>query len=114
MERHVRSSWSLPAFATAVTFAFLVVSSLSPGEQAQALAHAPGEMPAQGWALADAAAPGAARDDFGVSRIRTAPAVGIPDPGSAQAIAYGMVLERGWKPRKTHWLFGSRRWFRRI
>jgi hypothetical protein len=114
VERHVRSSWSLPAFATAVTFAFLVVSSLSPGEEAQALAHAPGEMPSQGWALADAVAPGAARDDFGVSRIRTAPAVGIPDPGTAQAIAYDMVLARGWNDgeyeclvalwnRESHW-----------
>ncbi|MBI1774060.1 MAG: hypothetical protein HYR63_01810 [Proteobacteria bacterium] len=25
-----------------------------------------------------------------------------------------MVLDRGWKARKTHWLIGSRRWFRRI
>ena len=49
-----------------------------------------------------------------VSRIRTAPAVGIPDPGSAQAIAYDMVLQRGWNDseyeclvalwnRESHW-----------
>ena len=25
-----------------------------------------------------------------------------------------IVLQRGWKARKTHWLIGSRRWFRRI
>ena len=25
-----------------------------------------------------------------------------------------VVLERGWKPMRTRWLFGSRRWFRRI
>jgi hypothetical protein len=25
-----------------------------------------------------------------------------------------IVIERGWKVRKTHWLIGSRRWFRRI
>jgi len=113
-ERHVRSRWSLPAFATAVTFAFLIVASLSPAEQVQALPHAPGEMPSQAWALADAVAPGAARDGFAVSRIRTAPAVGTPDPGSAQAIAYGMVIARGWSDgeyeclvalwnRESHW-----------
>jgi hypothetical protein len=114
VERHVRSRWSLPAFATAVTFAFLVVSSLSPSEQAQAQALAPVASPAQGFALAEAVAPGAARDDFGVSRVRTAPAVGMPDPGSAQAIAYDMVLQRGWNDgeyeclvalwnRESHW-----------
>jgi hypothetical protein len=25
-----------------------------------------------------------------------------------------MVLDRGWKPRKTRWLIGTRRWFKRI
>ncbi|WP_395640909.1 lytic transglycosylase domain-containing protein [Pseudolysinimonas sp.] len=118
MERHVRSSWSLPAFATAVTFAFLVVSSLSPAESAQALASAPGPrpaaLPAQGYTHTDEAAPGATRDDFAVSRIRTAPAAGVPDPGSAQAIAYDMLLARGWDDsqyeclvalwnRESHW-----------
>lgn len=118
MERHVRSSWSLPAFATAVTFAFLVVSSLSSTEPAQAAALAPGQdLPSQAFALADDAAPGAARDGFDVSRIRTAaaaPAFGVPDPGSAQAIAYDMVRARGWDDsefaclvalwdRESHW-----------
>ena len=96
----MRSSWSLPAFATAVTFAFLVVSSLSPGESAQAATSAPGPrpaaLPAQGFELLDEAPPGTTRDGFAVSRIRTAPAAGIPDPGSAQAIAYEMLLARGW------------------
>jgi hypothetical protein len=114
VERHVRSSWSLPAFATAVTFAFLVVASLSPGEAAEARVAAPGEMPSQAYPLAADVVPEAARDDFSVSRIRTAPAVGIPDPGSAQAIAYDMVIARGWSDaeyeclvalwnRESHW-----------
>ncbi len=72
------------------------MSSLSPAEEVQALAQAPGELPSQGFALADGPAPGAARDGYDVSRIRTAPVVGIPDPGSAQAIAYEMLLARGW------------------
>lgn len=98
IERHVRSRWSLPAFATLVTFAFLVVSSVSPRDDAAVAAEAPAapELPAQAFALDDVHHPGAERDAYTVSRIRTAPAVGTPDPGSAQAIAYDMVLARGW------------------
>lgn len=119
VERHVRSRWSLPAFATAVTFAFLVVSSLSPGEEpASAAVPAPIERPAQAFVVADPQHPGAARDDYDVSiivpRVRTAPATGTPDPGSAQAIAYDMVIARGWSQseydclvalwnRESHW-----------
>lgn len=110
----MRSRWSLPAFATLATFAF-VVSSLSSGEEAVAQALAPGaDLPAQGYVVADAPHPGAVRDDFAVSRIRTAPAVGTPDAGTAQAIAYDMVLARGWDQsefeclvalwnRESHW-----------
>jgi hypothetical protein len=114
LERHVRSRWSLPVFATAVTFAF-VVASLSPADAPAAQALAPGApTDAQDFANADAVHPGAPRDEFAVSRVRTAPAVGIPDPGSAQAIAYDMVLARGWDDaeyeclvalwnRESHW-----------
>lgn len=113
MERHVRSRWSLPAFATAVTFAF-VVASLSPTEQPPAFAAAPAPVGGQDFANADAVHPGAARDDYAVSRVRTAPAIGLPDPGTAQAIAYEMVLARGWDDgeyeclvalwdRESHW-----------
>jgi hypothetical protein len=114
VERHVRSRWSLPVFATAVTFAF-VVASLSPAEAPAAQAVAPGvPTDTQDFVNADAVHPGAVRDEFAVSRVRTAPAVGIPDPGSAQAIAYDMVLARGWDDaeyeclvalwnRESHW-----------
>lgn len=114
VERHVRSRWSLPAFATLVTFAF-VVSSLSSAEPVAARALAPSvDLPGQGLVIADAEHPAAARDDYGVSRIRTAPAVGTPDAGTAQAIAYDMVLARGWNDaefdclvalwnRESHW-----------
>lgn len=100
-ERHVRAPWSLPAFATAVTFAFLIVSAVSAVSPERVAAHqlAPSRAPvpaAQGFVVADAQHPGAARDDFSVSRFSTAPAVGRPDPGTAQAIAYEMVLARGW------------------
>lgn len=39
------------------------------------------------------------RDAFDISTVRvapTAPAVGVPDAGTAQAIAYEMVMARGW------------------
>jgi len=100
VERHVRSTWSLPAFATLVTFAFLVVSSVSPNESAAARAMAPaapeGQSFAMGEAIGDLQHPGAPRDDYAVSHISTAPAVGRPDPGTAKAIAYEMVVARGW------------------
>jgi hypothetical protein len=100
VERHVRSTWSLPAFATLVTFAFLVVSSVSPNESAVARAMAPaapeGQTFAIGEAIGDLQHPGVTRDEFVVSRISTAPAAGIPDPGTAKAIAYEMVVARGW------------------
>lgn len=97
----MRSRWSLPSFASVVTLVFLAVSSLSAvssfssdtGAQAAPVSD---DRPGQAYALTDPEHPGAARDDFSVSRIRTAPAVGTPDPGSAQAIAYDMVLARGW------------------
>jgi hypothetical protein len=48
------------------------------------------------------------------SAVAAAPAVGIPDPGTAQAIAYDMVVARGWGSgefdclvalwnRESHW-----------
>lgn len=115
----MRSRWSLPSFATVVTFAFLAVislsavSSLSPLDEARAEA-APRVLPGQRFAIADPEHPGAARDGFDVSRIRTAPPVGTPDAGTAQAIAYDMVLARGWDQsefeclvalwnRESHW-----------
>ncbi len=114
VERHVRSRWSLPAFATLVTFAFLT-SSLSPSQPASARVLAPdADLPGQSLVVADPAHPGAARDGYDVTRIRTAPAVGTPDAGTAQAIAYDMLLARGWGDaefdclvalwnRESHW-----------
>ena len=55
------------------------------------------------------------RNSFTISRYHaTAPTVGKPDPGTAQAIAYEMVLARGWDDaqyaclvslwnRESHW-----------
>ena len=55
------------------------------------------------------------RAQFGVTKLQVrAPAVGKPDPGTAKAIAYDMVLARGWDEsqyaclvslweRESHW-----------
>lgn len=55
-----------------------------------------------------------ARDGYSVTMRPKVPAVGKPDPGSAQAIAYDLVLARGWNEsqysclvalwnRESHW-----------
>ena len=93
----MRASWSLPAFATLVTLAFLVVSSVSPNQPSLADAVTPAPVQAaQSFALHHVQHPGATRDDYAVSRVSTAPSVGIPDAGTVKAIAYDMVLARGW------------------
>ena len=114
----MRSRWSLPAFATLATFAFLAAWALPPEQTATAAVLAPGaERPGQAFEVDDPQHPAAARDAFEVVRIRVAPvapAVGVPDPGTAQAIAYEMVLARGWGQgefdclvalwnRESHW-----------
>ena len=98
--RHRRAPWSLPAFATFVTFAFLAVTLAPPPTGSTYAATGPqrsGET--QSVDVAGDCSLSAERDAFSVSEIRvapTAPAVGIPDAGSAQAIALEMVLARGW------------------
>lgn len=98
--RHRRAPWSLPAFATFVTFAFLAVTLAPPPTGSTYAAtgpHLSGET--QSVDVAGDYSLSTERDAFSVSEIRvapTAPAVGIPDAGSAQAIALEMVLARGW------------------
>lgn len=98
--RHRRAPWSLPAFATFVTFAFLAVTLAPPptgSTYAATGSHLSGET--QSVDVAGDYSLSTERDAFSVSEIRvapTAPAVGIPDAGSAQAIALEMVLARGW------------------
>lgn len=116
----MRSRWSLRSFASIVTLAFLAtpalsaMSALSPGEGARAADIAIIDLPGQEYALTDPDAPGGSRDGFTITRIRTAPAVGVPDAGTAQALAYDMVLARGWDQsefeclvalwnRESHW-----------
>lgn len=95
----MRSTWSLPIFAIAVTFAFLVALAFPPTDDSSALTRQTPALQNQNYIVVDGVPPGVARDAFAVSRIptaRTAPAAGVPDPGTAKAIAYDMVLARGW------------------
>jgi hypothetical protein len=124
--RHVRAPWSLPVFAGFVTFAFLAVTVAPPTGSPAAYAFvAPGERgDVQSLAVEGEYAHGAGRDGFTVSEPMvvaspassgsSAPAAGVPDPGTAQAIAYGMLQSMGmgddqynclvalWN-RESHW-----------
>jgi len=104
--RHVRTAWSLQAFAIFVTFAFLAVSLVPPGLGSPAYANAPAQSGAgQTLAVQGQYANTTGRDAFSitvpepepepVAAVLSAPAAGVPDPGSAQAIAYAMVQSMG-------------------
>ncbi len=99
--RHVRAPWSLPAFAIFVTFGFLTVSlAPPPGSASFAVAGSPVDQGTPQRLVAGADFTNApARDSFEVSEVvipSTAPATGIPDEGTAQAIAWQMLQARGW------------------
>lgn len=108
-------------FASGASLAFVVASVVSPhaappaeAQPARFLVAAQSFVQGQSFALDDDESPAVGRDDYDVSRLSTAPAVGLPDPGTAQAIAYEMVLARGWGQseyeclvalweRESHW-----------
>jgi len=99
--RHRRASWSLPLFATFVTFAFLAVS-VAPPTTSPAYAFAPGRTgEGQTLAVDGDYTTSTGRDAFTISEpvvekvAASAPAAGVPDPGTAQAIAYAMLQSMG-------------------
>jgi len=118
-ERHARSAASLPVFAAVVSLLLVSVaavphaSSLELRDEEQAVVAVGAQQFEVGaWARSDEFD----RPGYGVTErhIITAPAVGVPDPGSAQAIAYDLVLARGWDEqqyaclvalwnRESHW-----------
>ena len=116
--RHVRAKWSLPSFAFAVSTAFVLVPIIDPSAafaMTRETVSAPG-ISEEGQTITAGGTPlSVDRSEFGVSRFHaTAPAVGKPDAGTAQAIAYDMVLARGWDDaqyaclvslwnRESHW-----------
>jgi hypothetical protein len=117
-ERHVRSPGSLPTFAVFACVALVGVSLASPHVPSQAEVLAPSaHLAGQSYAINVDAVDAVTRDGFKVAKIVTAkpaPAAGIPDPGTAQAIALEMVTARGWGSgefdclvalwnRESHW-----------
>jgi hypothetical protein len=102
--RHIRSPWSLPIFAFATSISFVLAAAVDPTAAHAMLAGAPTTVLApvgkvQSITVAEGTAQTITRDEFGVSKVVVygkAPAAGIPDPGTAQAIAYEIVQTRGW------------------
>jgi hypothetical protein len=100
--RHSRTPWSLPVFASFVSLAFLVAAITPPtGASIAEAVNAPavGDDGVQSLTATGAHSNTASRDGFTVTKIvppkAVAPAVGEPDAGSAQAIAFEMLAARG-------------------
>lgn len=118
-QRHVRAPWSLPSFAFFASVCFVLAAAIDPSNafaMASAVVTAPGVTGTpQSLTAGGEKALTITRDSFGMTKVYAhAPAAGIPDPGTAQAIAYELVLERGWDEtqysclvslwnRESHW-----------
>ena len=103
--RHRRSAWSLPIFASFASFTLVgvIVASPAQAETVPEAVVAPTPVETQNFAASDDFSQAISRDTFSITDppppepvAPSAPAVGVPDPGSAQAIAYGMVMAAGW------------------
>ena len=114
----MRAPYSLPLFASLVTLAFVAVTAMPGTSTAQAEARVPAEeQGSQTIVVAGERLAEAVRESgYTVTDPpkATAPASGIPDPGTAQAIAYQMVMDIGWSVsefdclvalwnRESHW-----------
>jgi hypothetical protein len=124
-ERHVRAPRSLSTFAVLACMALALVPLATPPAPSQAEALAASFRGATQTVNVGAdAASAVSRDGYGVTKLApparpkpkvgSAPAVGTPDPGTAQAIALQMVTARGWAStefdclvalwnRESHW-----------
>jgi hypothetical protein len=107
-ERHVRTPWSLPVFASVVSLAFVLVS-ITDHSPAMALeVMAPASAPqTQVLAATDDYVSSIERTQWKTTQVVTygiAPAAGTPDPGSAKAIALEMVTARGWSQNQYNCL----------
>ena len=104
VERHVRAKGSLSTFAILSCMALTLVPLATPSEPAQAEALAASFRGAtQSVSVGGSTAASVSRDGYQITKLApakpavgVAPAVGTPDPGTAQAIASDMVAARGW------------------
>lgn len=117
VERHVRNRWSLPAFSFIATMSIVLVSiadTSAPAVAVETAAPGPRVVESQEFTATAAHSVSAELASYDITEppppppppppveaaapaARTgAPAAGTPDPGSAKAIAAGMVAARGW------------------
>ncbi|MEP6841928.1 MAG: lytic transglycosylase domain-containing protein [Pseudolysinimonas sp.] len=112
---------SLSVFAAFACTVLVGVSLASPHASSQAEVLAPAaHLKTQSYAAGIDTVDAVTRDGFKVTKlvtpkpVRRAPAAGIPDPGTAQAIALEMLTARGWDSsqfdclvalwnRESHW-----------
>jgi hypothetical protein len=103
LARRGRNPYSLPIFSFWIALAIVLVTVIAPDGSASAaqLASAPGQKDAQHLVVAGSYQSGVVRDNYRATKrvvpaAIPAPGAGIPDPGTAQAIAYAMLQARGW------------------
>lgn len=96
--RHSRRSWSLPVFASFVTFAFLLVTAAPPtfSPPADAAVATADDSDLQSFSVNGDYQREVKRDTFTASDARhPAPSFDTPDPGSAKAIAWDILQQKG-------------------
>ncbi|MFT4283748.1 MAG: lytic transglycosylase domain-containing protein [Protaetiibacter sp.] len=105
----VRPRWVLGTFAYLASMGLIAALLVEPTGLSSAATLAAASDPVaestvdgQSVSILDATVVAAERDAFDIVKPKpkpaaaTAPAAGVPDPGTAQAIAYDMVMARGW------------------
>lgn len=104
-ERHVRNPHAVPVFAFWVAVCIVLVSTIAPDTRADS---APAAVPVAGSAVDSGTqlfeAHGSwthalERDGYDAvakPKPAVAPSAGVPDPGTAKAIAWGLLQARGW------------------
>lgn len=96
--------FALQLFAFGVTAGVVLTTVVAPNPVEQAYAESPATLSradiAQSITIVDSVAAVTARDTFSAKKpvvvAHTAPAAGVPDPGTAKAIAYELLIARGW------------------
>lgn len=100
-ERHVRNPHAVPLFAFWVAVCIVLVSTIAPDSRAGAanLAARGGNGVTQQFTVSSDWDHSVGRDSYGATekpKPAVAPSAGVPDPGSAKEIAWGLLQRRGW------------------
>lgn len=90
----------LPASSFVVSLAIILVSVIAPDSSAHAVNTVKSEAPvaalSQQFEHSGGEMASVVRDDYSATAAPKAPLVAAPDPGTAKAIAYELVMARGW------------------